>query len=83
MLKLPMTNFIIFDLKKILCTDMNIKRSKCEWMFQMGTSLKFTGLNVFPNPSNINRINGVMVSMLASSEIDRGFDPRSGKTKDY
>jgi hypothetical protein len=52
-------------------------------MFQMGTSLKFTGLNVFPNPSNINRIDGVMVSMLASSEIDRGFDPRSGKTKDY
>ena len=24
-----------------------------------------------------------MVSMLPSSAIDRGFDPRSGKTKDY
>ena len=35
---------------------------------------------------NINqkhRIGGVMVSMLASSAVDRGFEPRSGQTKDY
>ena len=31
----------------------------------------------------INRIDGVMVSVLASSAIDRGFEPRSGQTKDY
>ncbi len=31
----------------------------------------------------VNRIDGVMVSMLASSAVDRGFEPRSGKTKDY
>ncbi len=24
-----------------------------------------------------------MVSMLASSVVDRGFEPRSGQTKDY
>jgi hypothetical protein len=30
-----------------------------------------------------NRIGGVMVSMLASSAVDRGFKPRSGQTKDY
>ena len=24
-----------------------------------------------------------MVSVVASSEVDRGFDPRSGETKDY
>ena len=30
-----------------------------------------------------NRIGGVMVSVLASSVVDRGFDPRSGQTKDY
>ena len=24
-----------------------------------------------------------MASVLASSAVDRGFDPRSGKTKDY
>jgi hypothetical protein len=35
---------------------------------------------------NINqkhRIGGVMVRVLTSSAIDRGFEPRSGKTKDY
>ena len=30
-----------------------------------------------------NIIGGVMVSALASSAVDRGFDPRSGQTKDY
>ena len=30
-----------------------------------------------------NCIGGVMVSMLASSAVDRGFEPRLGKTKDY
>ena len=35
---------------------------------------------------NINqkhRIGGVMVSVLASSAVYRGFGPRSGQTKDY
>ena len=35
---------------------------------------------------NINqkhRIGGVMVSVLVSSAIDRGFEPRPGQTKDY
>ena len=31
----------------------------------------------------INRIGGVMVSVLASSVVDRGVEPRSGHTKDY
>jgi hypothetical protein len=30
-----------------------------------------------------NHIGGVMVSMLSSSAVDRGFEPRSGQTKDY
>ena len=30
-----------------------------------------------------NRTGGVMVSVLASSVVDRGFEPRSGQTKDY
>ena len=29
-----------------------------------------------------NRISGVIVSELASSAVDRGFEPRSGQTKD-
>jgi hypothetical protein len=31
----------------------------------------------------MNRMCGVMVSMLASTTVDRGFEPRSGQTKDY
>ena len=30
-----------------------------------------------------NRIDGVMVTVLASNAVDRGFEPRSDKTKDY
>ena len=30
-----------------------------------------------------HRIGGVMVNALASSAVDRGFEPRSGQTKDY
>ena len=30
-----------------------------------------------------NRIGGVMVSVLASIAVDRGFEPQSGQTKDY
>ena len=30
-----------------------------------------------------NRIGGKMVSELASSLVDRGFETRSGQTKDY
>jgi hypothetical protein len=30
-----------------------------------------------------NRISGVMVSVLVSSAVDSGFEPRSGQTKDY
>jgi hypothetical protein len=32
---------------------------------------------------NTNHIGGVMVRVLASSAVDRGFEPRSGHTKDY
>ena len=31
----------------------------------------------------LNHIGSVMVSLLASSAVDRGFEPRSGQTKDY
>jgi hypothetical protein len=30
-----------------------------------------------------NRIGGVMVSVLASSAVDRELEPQSGQTKDY
>jgi hypothetical protein len=31
----------------------------------------------------MKRISGVLVCMLVSSAVDRGFKPRSGLTKDY
>jgi hypothetical protein len=31
----------------------------------------------------MTRIGGVMVSVLASRAVDRGFEPLSGQTKDY
>ena len=31
----------------------------------------------------MNRIGGVMDSVIVSSVVDRGFESRSGKTKDY
>ena len=31
----------------------------------------------------MNRISGVMVSVLVLSVVDRGFEPRSGQSKDY
>ena len=34
-------------------------------------------------PSLFNHIGGVMVSVLASSAVDRGFEQRSGQTNDY
>ena len=33
--------------------------------------------------SEYNCIGGVMVSVLASNAVDRGFEPRLGQTKDY
>ena len=37
-----------------------------------------------PNLTSIyNCIGGIMVSMLSSSAVSRGFEPRSGQTKDY
>ena len=38
---------------------------------------------IFSKHIHINRISGVMASVLSSSVVDRGFEPWSGKTKDY
>ena len=42
-------------------------------------------INTFDNnyQQHVNRIGGVMVSVLASSAVDHGFQLRSGQTKDY
>ena len=38
---------------------------------------------IISHTNNVNRIGGVMVSVFASSAIDRGFEPQSCHTKDY
>ena len=46
--------------------------------------MKGQGISSFLHFSNlINRIGGIMVSVLTSSAVDRGFETRSGQTKDY
>ena len=42
------------------------------WPFRMGSLWVFS-----------HRIGGVMVCVLASRAVDRGFEPRSGQTEDY
>jgi membrane associated rhomboid family serine protease len=45
----------------------------------------FHGVNklIFNEIIISNHIGGVMVSVLAASAVNRGFETRSGKTKDY
>ena len=45
------------------------------------TSLPESPSNVSPDAGD--RIDGIMVSVPALSVVDRGFEPRSGPTKDY
>ena len=40
------------------------------------------GIQSFSSPE-MNHIGGVMVSILASSAVDFGFEPQSGQTTDY
>jgi hypothetical protein len=40
-------------------------------------------MSIMSKKSTLNRFGGVMVSLLASSAVDSGFEPRSGQTKDY
>ena len=49
-----------------------------------GVSTEVIDLNYITTqiPSSFDHIGGIMVSMLASIAVDRGFEPRSGKTKD-
>ena len=44
----------------------------------------YISYTILSNYSNIkNRIDGVMLSVFASSDVDRGFEPRWGEINDY
>ena len=44
---------------------------------------RFTGLSIHDCPFGFNRIRGLMVSVLASSAVDCGFESQLGQTKDH
>ena len=46
-------------------------------------SFDFSFNMLFISNFPFNRIDGVMVNMLASSAVDHGFKPQSGQTKNY
>ena len=50
---------------------------------EYGTYFIIYMLSLKINSNLINPIGGEMVSVLASNAVDRGFEPRSGQTKDY
>ena len=58
--------------------DVNILCRSLELIVGLSTSRNLTPLSTYIAPQR-----GVMVSMLASSAVDRGFDSRSGQIKDY
>ena len=39
--------------------------------------------HIRPSIAILNLISDVLVTVLASVAVDRGFEPRSGQTKDY
>jgi hypothetical protein len=43
----------------------------------------FVDIGIVDHQLSCNRIGGVMVSVLASSVVDREFESWSGQTKDY
>ena len=49
----------------------------------MKNSHQLNTRHIEESSNGANRIGGVIVSVLASSVVDRGFVPRSGQTKNY
>ena len=46
-------------------------------------SIERTSIRYNKSIDHVNRVGSVMVSVLASSAVDHGFETRSGQTKDY
>jgi hypothetical protein len=57
------------------------KKSNSPYTLNLHMHIARQIMDIFPE--NRYRIGGIMVSVLASSAIDRGFEPWSGQTKDY
>ena len=50
--------------------------------FQPNSQIKVTSLS-YSTRKGRDRIGGAMVSVVAMSAVDRGFEQQSGQTKDY
>jgi hypothetical protein len=68
--------------KKILTLKTGEKGADPRWSRDPSNNT-YTGIFISFLFIQQNRIGGVMVSVLTSSVVDRGFEPRSGQTKDY
>jgi hypothetical protein len=61
---------------RFLCSNKTMSTARCYELivFKLLTTCMLT---------LITHIGGVLVSVIASSAVDRGFEPRSNQTKDY
>ena len=53
------------------------------WTVRTPCTINESSWQTIPHIEEANRIGGVMVSVLASSAVDHGFEPRSGQIKDH
>jgi hypothetical protein len=77
---------LVFCYRKLMRTDIFFIRTTkplCYFVNPEITIFVHTIGEDFSYSNSRNCIGGVMVSVLAPSAVDRGFDPRLGQTKDY
>ena len=61
-------------------SDIKLEKKIC---LQSVNCIKICSFFRLKTSTTTNRIDGVMVTMLASSAVDRGLEVMSGQTKDY
>jgi hypothetical protein len=83
------SHFFIFFLWNSFLHKQILHNDNFCWTIGAGGSIFWLAVIIIYLPSiafypiNLDRIGGPVVSVLASSAVDRGFEPRSGQTKDY
>ena len=76
-------NSLLHFLKNKNLLTVKTKENNTDPRWSRHPSNTYTGIFISFLFIQQNRIGGVMISVLASSVVDRGFEPRSGQTKDY
>ena len=57
--------------------------AKCICHTSATSYMSYLRYNLCHTNATINRIGGVLASVLTSSAVNRGLEPRSGQAKDY